>query len=264
MGTGAMVPYSNPAGNNQMSPMSGMPKASGGPMLPGAVPSVAPGVSPVVMNPLVPPGAPTTTTGSVPNVGGLATTGANVAGDTGALQKQETDIYGKGIGGAISSLLAGMSGTDSKILQEYIASLQPEEAKAQANINASLGAGGVSANSSVAGIADASLQAQEFAAISGESAKLTQSQEELTAGILTGQQGAASKEVASSGWQVFGDVLNSLGGVAGQVVDDITGMPTKAAAPTQTPSQIAGATSFQGDGSGISTTLDSSLDPLFI
>ena len=41
----------------------------------------------------------------MPNVGGLNTTGANVAGDTGAVNKQLVDIYGKGVGGVLSSLL---------------------------------------------------------------------------------------------------------------------------------------------------------------
>lgn len=250
MGTGAMVPYSNPAGNNQMSPMSGMPKASGGPMLPGAVPSVAPGVSPVAMNPLVPPGAPMTATGSVPNVGGLATTGANVAGDTGALQKQLVDIYGKGVGGSLESLLAGMSGTDSKILQEYIASLQPQEAKAQANINASLGAGGVSANSSVAGIANADLQAQEFAAISGESANLTKSQEQLTAELLQGMQPSAQKEVATSNWSIFGDVMGAIAQDFGAATHGGQGFMSGSAPASPVPGQIG----TQGMSSGVTSS----------
>lgn len=214
MATGSMVPYSNPGGNNQTTPVGVMPV--GGPKLPGAVANTVPGASPAATNPLVPFG--TTPTGSVPsapgtsvpNVGGLTTTGQNIAGDTGGLQKQLVDIYGKGVGGAESSLLAGMSGTDSKILEEYIASLQPEMAKAQANVNASLGAGGVSANSSVQGLADASLQAQEFGAISAESAKLTQSQEQLTAELLQGFQPSAQKEVATSNWTIFGDVMGSI------------------------------------------------------
>lgn len=222
MATGSMVPYSNPAGNNQTTPTGIL--ATGAPKLPGAVPTTAPGTPMGTTNPFIPapaahpastpvgvgmPGA-TPTGPSVPNVGGLSTTGANVAGDTGALQKQLVDIYGKGVGGSLESLLAGMSGTDSKILQDYIASLQPQEAKAQANVNASLGAGGVSANSSVQGIADASLQAQEFSAIAGESANLTQSQEQLTAQLLQGMQPSAQKEVATSNWSIFGDVVGAI------------------------------------------------------
>ncbi len=271
MSTGTMIPYSNPAGNNQTTPVGVMP--TGGPKLPGAVPTSALGASPTATNPLVPFGS--TPTGSVatvpgatvPNVGGLSTTGANVAGDTGALSKQLIDIYGKGVGGSLESLLAGMSGTDSAILQQYIASLQPQEAKAQANVNASLGAGGVSANSSVAGIADASLQAQETAAIAGESANLTQSQEQLTAQILQGMQPAAQKEVATSNWSIFGDVMGAISQDAGAILHG--GAGAKSSADTTSPvptfsgmsgSQIQGATGFTGDASGISTTVDPSLD----
>jgi hypothetical protein len=215
MATSTMIPYSNPAGNNQTTPTGVL--ASGGPKLPGAVPMSTPGASPVGMNPLVPTGA-VPASPSIPNVGGLTNSPANAAGTTGGLDKQLTDIYGKGIGGALGSLLTGMSGTDSQILQEYIQSLQPEEAKAQAGVGAALGAGGVSANSSVAGLADANLQAQEFSAIAGESANLTQSQEQLTAQILTGMEPSAQKEVASSGWSVFGDVMGDIATDVGAVL----------------------------------------------
>ena len=208
MATNSMIPYSNPQGNNQMTPGAG----------------VAPGASPIVStlpaspltptaNPLIPTTAP-----SVPNVGGVIQSSANTTGTSGALSKQETDIYGKGIGGAINDLLEGMSGTDSTILQEYTQSLVPQEATAQANLDASLGAGGVSSNSSVAAIGNANLQSQETAAIAGEEAKLTQSQEDLTAQILTGQQGAAAKEVAESGWDVFGQVLGDVGSIASDFI----------------------------------------------
>jgi hypothetical protein len=114
-----------------------------------------------------------------------------------------------------------MSGTNSAVLQEYIASLVPQEAKAQANVNATLGAGGVSTNSSVAALADANLAAQEQASIAGESASLTQSQEQLTAQLLTGVEPAAAAETAQSGWSVFGDVLSGIGADAGSIATAI-------------------------------------------
>ena len=225
MGT---VPFSNPAGNNQMSPSTKMggvgapsPIATGNiPGAPGAVNPMLPVAGVRAMNTPLPggtvpsnPSAPT-----IPNVGGLTTSGSNVAGDTGAVDKQLTDIAGKGVGGALASLLSGMSGTDSQILQEYIASLGPQMATAQANVNANLGASGVSANSSVTGLADANLQSQEFGAIASESANLTQSQEQMTSQILMGLTPAATKETSSSGWSVFGDVMNGIAGDVGDIV----------------------------------------------
>jgi len=176
-------------------------------------------------NPFVPP----TTTNTMPTQPGVGTPGANGAFNTpdtafgpnsvgtghdttaGNLNRQEQAIYGSGVGGAIDSLLNNISGVDSASLQSYIASLQPQEATAQASTNATLGAQGVSGNSSVAAIADSNLQAQETAAIAGESAQLQQSGQQLEAGILTGQEQAAAQETAASGWTVFGDVLGAIG-----------------------------------------------------
>lgn len=207
------VPSSNVAGNNQTSP--GVSSTQ-------PVPIVAQPVSPTATvtqnaqaNPFIPAATPTAAT-TVPSstVGTVNTLGG---ANNSALSSQLDDIYGTGVGGALDTLLGNISGTNSATLQEYVQSLQPQEATAQANVNASLGAGGVSANSSVAGIADSNLQAQEFADIAGESANLTQSQENLTAQILTGTEGAAVAQTAESPWTDFADVLaagtNAIGNI---------------------------------------------------
>lgn len=197
MGT-ATIPFSNPAGNNQTSPASkaGPTAVSSAGAIPGA-----PG-APTAANPYV---APTST--ALPTTTVLG--GGDVTG--GALAGQLTDIYGSGVGGAINSELSNIGGVNSATIADFTASLQPGMAVQQANLNAGLGAGGVGANSSVAAIADASLQAQEGAAISGETASLLQSQEALTANILGGTEGAAVSETASSGWDTFGQIMNAAG-----------------------------------------------------
>ena len=225
----ATIPFSNPAGKNQTNPS---PIAAGSTtrMPSGAIPGSPqiPGTPVSTTNPYVPP--PTATPGAGGGLtpfnpgGGPASSASNgfiTSGtDAGqnALQKQLTDIYGQGTGASLFSLLNNMSGTDSTILQEYIKSLQPQMSTAQANTNAALGAGGVSANSSVAAIADSNLQSQEFASIASESANLTQSQEQLTSQILQGTEGASAKEVATSDWSVLGDVLNNVTGDIGNVL----------------------------------------------
>jgi hypothetical protein len=123
------------------------------------------------------------------------------------LETQLVDIYGQGVGASEFNLINNMSGTDSVALQEYIQSLAPSEVTGQDNLNAALGAGGVSSNSSVAAIGNANLQAQEFSSIAGQAANLTLSQEELTAQLLQGFQGPAAQEVASSPWTVLAHVL---------------------------------------------------------
>jgi hypothetical protein len=224
MGT---IPFSNPAGNNQMSP-PGLPKMNSSPV------GNIPGSPSQTQNPYMPP-SPTGTGGPIPLTnlpGGAGSGGPTSSAQNGFitpnssyssrqndLSKQLTDIYGKGVGGSIFELLNNMSGTNSTILQEYIQSLQPQMATAQANTNAALGAGGVGANSSVEAIADSNLQAQEFSSIAGESASLTQSQEQMTLQTLMGMSKDASKEVASSGWGVLGDVLNAGEGLASTVAD---------------------------------------------
>lgn len=218
----ATIPVSNAAGNNQMSPTSTMQKA---PALTGTVPGVpANAGTPVAQQNNFVPVTPTSVLSAGPggatiaNPGGLIQSTANTFGTTGALDKQLSDIYGKGIGGAEGALLGSIGGTDSATLEEYIKSLAPQEATAQANIDAQLGASGVSPNSSVQAIADSNLQAQEFATIAGESANLTQSGEALQASILGNMQSAAAQEVASSGWDVFGQVVQGLGSLAGDVM----------------------------------------------
>jgi len=221
MATNSMVPYSNPAGHNQLTPPIGGANSGAAVSAPisTAVPATATSTAlqpfaAASSNPLVP------ATASVPTAGLPGTNIAGTGGNSAQQDKQEVDIYGKGVGGDINNLLNSIGGVDSATLQEYTASLQPQEATAQANLNASLGAAGVGANSSVAALGDANLQAQETAAIAGESAQLTQSGQNLEASILQGQQGAAAKEVSESGWNVFGQVLEGVGNVAGAAFGD--------------------------------------------
>ena len=131
MATNTMVPYSNPAGNNQTTPGAGaQPK-------PIAIPQMNPlqpiGTTGTGGNPFIPsvpiaaPASPLTsgTTGipvSVPGVGGTSTNATNS-------DKQLTDIYGKGVGGDLNNLLNSIGGTDSATLQEFAQSLVPQEAQ---------------------------------------------------------------------------------------------------------------------------------------
>ena len=160
MATSSMIPYSNPAGKNQTSP-----SVQGTAAQPTTLPGATPGASATA--------TPTTAT-SNPLIPAVASGGAVPSVTSDSLGSELSDIFGSGVGGAASSFLGSISGTDSVILQEYVKSLGPQMATAQAQTNAALGAGGVSANSSVAAIADANLQAQEFSSIAQESAALTQ------------------------------------------------------------------------------------------
>jgi len=258
----SLIPFSNPGGNNQTSPMSGALKPT--PIAVGDIPGSPTATrnpytlptQPIPMGAATPATAAATTGGPAPYTPtgivpmgtsasqGFITNASSYSSGENDLQKQLIDIYGKGVGGSLFALLNSMSGTDSTILQEYIASLQPEMAKASAGLSAGLGAAGVGANSSVNAIAQANLAAQEQASIAGESAKLTQGQEELTAQILMGMSGAAQKEVATSAWSTFADVISNITGDIGNLAGgDYSSLKPQSQAQT-TPVPTSGSTDY--------------------
>lgn len=224
MATSSMVPYSNPAGNNQTNPS--LLKASASPIL--TVPTSNPLTSPLATaqtNPLIPTGAVTapissTSVTGTPTTGGTQLTPNAANAINPSTYNQLVDIYG-GVGQELGAFEGSIAGTNSATLQEYINSLAPQEATSQANLSASLGAGGVSPNSSVAALGESNLQAQEFAQISGESANLTQSQQDLEAQLIESTLPSAQKQVAdSSPWNILGNVLGDIG----SAVSDVTGL----------------------------------------
>jgi hypothetical protein len=206
MATNSMVPYSNPQGNNQTNPGAGGAKSTlaSSQTLPGATSTLASATGASTANPLV----PATATATVPSA---------AMGDS---DYELSKIFGSGVGGDINSFLGSVGGTNSVVLQDYIKSLQPQMATAQAQTNAALGAGGVSANSSVAGIADANLQAQEMASIAGESANLTESglqmQESMIQGIAAPVENYTAQEQMEP-FEILGAGIEAAGNIAGAV-----------------------------------------------
>lgn len=205
-----------------MSPTNPTTATLGNPLVPAGV--GAPGVT-VPGQPLTgaTPTGGISPTSVVPGASGTGVpTPAFTPGANNAINPQTynqlVDIYG-GVGQQLGAFEGSIAGTDSAALQEFVQSLAPQEATAQANTNASLGAGGVSANSSVAAIADSNLQAQEFAAISGESEKLTENDQSLTANLIESTLPSAEKQVADSNpLNILGDVLGDVGSVVGDVM----------------------------------------------
>ena len=219
MATSSLVPYSNPAGKNQTSPGTTSPTP-----IVSQVPTATP-LNPTAAastNPLVPSATAITSNSVVPAATSTTSAAQLTPGSANAIDptayNQINDIYG-GTGQLFSSLLGSISGTNSASLQEFIQSLVPQEATAQANLNSALGASGVSANSTVAAIGDANLQSQEFATVSGEAEKLTQSQQDLEAQLIESIMPSAEKQVAdSSPLAILGDVLGDVGSAASDVL----------------------------------------------
>jgi hypothetical protein len=210
------LPTSNVAGNNQTSPGTGAPPTAMPIFTP---PQAGPGApSPMGAgnpNTLI-TGLPPTMTGALP--GSPTTTAPGTDPNNPLLDKQLVDIFGKGIGGSLDSTLSGMSGVDSAIFQQWQAGQVPVQQQERAAMHQQEGSAGVSANSSVAAIADTDLTGQFNAQAADVNAKLMEQNQQNTLGVLQGAEGAAAKEVASSGWDVFGQVMQGLGGLAGDVV----------------------------------------------
>lgn len=205
------LPTSNVAGNNQTSP--GLSNTQGiaqpfNPILPtGSTPSTNPYLSATA----------TTPTGGT-SAGSLYNPASSYSSGQTDISKQLIDIYGKGVGGSLNYLLQNMSGTDSAIFQQYLASMKPQMAQAQTALNQGLGAEGVGGNSSVNALAQANLQSQFLAQESGVNSNLMQQQLQDTMSILTGAAPSAQKEVAQSGWTDFANVMANVTGDIGALM----------------------------------------------
>jgi hypothetical protein len=212
------LPTSNVAGNNQTSPGVGA-SAARVPIVPFSARAEGNGT----MNPFNPfmhsMGSMMGSTPSDTSTGSLydpsTSPGYNGQSNIG---KQLTDMYGKGVGGMLDNLLKGMSGDDSAIFQQWLASMKPVEASERAGLQGTLASEGVSGNSSVSAIANSNLTGEFNAQAAGVNSQLMQSQLQDTLSILMGTRGDASKEVASSGWGVFADVMNNITGDAGNLM----------------------------------------------
>lgn len=214
MATNTMLPM-NPGGSNQTS--AGVSSGANASMLPKTQPVFTPAAGPT--------GATNPYMATLPTSAGSTLYNPNVNAQTFApgsqnqlTQKQFIDIAGKGVGGAMSSELAGLGGTASQIFQQWQAGQLPVQAGEQVQLNQQLAGAGVGANSSVNAIAQSNLEAQFNAQAAAENAQLMVQNQQTQTGILQGMQSAAEQEVASSGWDVFGQVMGGLGNLAGQVM----------------------------------------------
>jgi hypothetical protein len=139
--------------------------------------------------------------------------------------KQWTDIYGKGTGGAMASEYSGLQGTNSAAFQALQASMAPVFAGEKADLGQTLGAAGVGPNSTVESLGIADLEAKQGATLSGANANMIMENQQQRLGLVTGTEQAAASEVASSGWDVFGQVIGDIGSLAGDVMG-VGGLPS--------------------------------------
>lgn len=208
--TAGVLPVSNVAGNNQTSPGVGGISAP----TPIFTPAQGAGTLPS-SNPYI--GAAATTTPASGAGGALYSTQSSQSSGQTDISKQLTDILGKGVGGSLNNILQNLSGTDSAIFQQWLASQVPAQAQAEASGRQALGAMGVSGNSSVAGLMEANLGANFNAQAAAENANLMTQAIGTSTGILQGTQNLAAQEVATSPWQTLGNVLGQVGSDAASI-----------------------------------------------
>lgn len=226
MATGAKnlgVPVLGSAGRNQLSPPIGTAAGAQTGTLPGTNAAVT-GQPPIPSATGLPPNmnitpqptamtAPLTT--SQPNVGGI------FSGQSGQqLQKQLTDIYGKGVGGAINTLLQNLGSNNSSFLNSYRQAMSGQQAEDLSTIGTSLGNAGISADSSTAAIEKGDYLAKSNAQLGLQEQQLINQETSQAIGLVQGTQQDAQAETSSS-WL---DTLGQVAGIAGTFVGDATGL----------------------------------------
>lgn len=202
-------PIGNGGGSNLPGPTAMAQVAS----TPGAVPLAA--ANPIVQNSVggapvgvVPAQAPVTTPNTLTPGGPVGTIPGAVQGQ---LDSQLTDVFGKGVGGAIDSTIANLGSTNSTYMQAYQAAMAQPNAEALATLQTAQGNAGISANSSAAAIGTADLLSSETAQEGLQEQQLQQTDQQDLIGLLTSTEGAANKEASTSVWGDIGSVLGAVG-----------------------------------------------------
>lgn len=208
---------------NVGSVIAGIGNASSG-VIPGqagpasAVPMVHPsGVSPIqaapgqiqaavntagATGPMAVQSAPST--GTIPQVGAGVYNGGDV-----------NSVYGQDTGTAITNLMnSENSGTAGSLAQAVINANQPNVDRGSASLNTQLAASGISPSSSVSAIENANYEAgvqqQNLSQEAQFALQEQQMQQQLLETLLPSQQ---QRQTDSSGWSIFGDVMQGVGDV---------------------------------------------------
>lgn len=217
--------------------MGTVPGGSGGPQSMALNPlggtSIAnPNISPITAT-LPGVSNPTNTYGAVP-VGGTAPAGgynpaSGVSNPNASTQEAGSktllgdlqSIYGQGTGTAIGNVLGNLGTTTSTAAEQMIGPAMQAAQLGWSNIETGMGARGVSADSSTAGLAAGDYWGQVSQGISSELGKIGLSEEDTLINALTGAGTAHGGD--QSGWDTFGSVMSGLGGAALKVAGMGTG-----------------------------------------
>ena len=208
----SQAPWMAPNMNMTMHPTAMMGPSSGGGRdhnqshIAGAAPVTAPGQSTAT----APQGV-----GAPPPVPGQPSTQQQQQ-----LEKQLTDIYGKGTGKSLATLINNLGSNDSQYMQAYQTAMAKVQAEGLSTIGTSLGNAGISADSSTSAIEKGSYLSGLGAQAGLQEQQLLQQETGLKANLLASTEGAAKAEVGTSWMDTLGQVL----GIAGTVAGDVVGM----------------------------------------
>lgn len=127
------------------------------------------------------------------------------------LLKQLKDIFGKGEGSLLNSLIGSIGGSDDAYMQAFIQAMQGPNAQNLANLNTTLGNSGISMDSSTAAIANALFQSNVSSEEGLQEQQLKMNDLAQLIGLTQGLQGASASEVSSGGF------LNDLASVTSSI-----------------------------------------------
>jgi len=116
------------------------------------------------------------------------------------LQKQLIDIYGKGEGNLLNSLIGSIGGGDDAYLQAYIQAMAGPNAENLATLSSSLGNSGVGPNSSASAIATADYLSNVTSQEGLQEQQLKMNDLQQLMSLTQGLQGGSASEVSSGGF----------------------------------------------------------------
>lgn len=216
-----------PGPNNGVRPVNTTPGTAAGttgmptPTIPGAMNAggAMTGAPPTAI--ATPPVA-TSTTGAAAAPGAAGNNGNTLAGytpqQTQQLQKQLNDMYGKGEGGIMFSLLSNLGSNDSSYMDAYHTAMAKTQAEGMSTIDTGLGNAGISANSSTAAIEKGDYLSGLSAQEGMQEQQLIQNQQSEAINLVQGMQSDASAENSTSWLNTAAQVVGigaTLAGVPG-------------------------------------------------
>lgn len=167
-----------------------------------------------------PPSSATATAATTPAGNNGNTLAGYTPQQTQQLQKQLTDIYGKGEGGLLGSLLMNLGSNDSSYMDAYHQAMSKSTAEGMATLDTSLGNAGISANSSAAAIEKGDYMSGVVSQEGLQEQQLIQQQQQEAIGLTQGLQND-SRDENSTSWL---DTAAQVVGIAGTVAGDVTGL----------------------------------------